>query len=189
MGIVTVNDDRCELRVRLQRERLALSVEKRHLRDVDLMCQLSAYVSQNLKPNTMIAMYQPIKAEPNLLALVKTWQKQGFHILLPIVIAKNEPLQFALYEPDDKLKKGAYGILEPELPKDILKPDLVVLPCVGFNSDGYRIGYGGGYYDRTLAKWLESGHEFLAIGVAYKEALCHFDAATHDVVLDAILTA
>lgn len=189
MGIVTVNDHRCELRIRLQRERLALSVDDRFLRDADLMYQLDEYVFQNLKPNAMVALYQPIKAEPNLLELIKRWREQGFQILLPVVVGKNEPLQFALYDLEDELKKSAYGILEPELLETNLLPDLVVLPCVGFNSEGYRLGYGGGYYDRTLAKWLENGHEFLAVGVAYKEALCHFDVTTHDVVLNIVLTA
>ena len=74
----------------------------------------------------------------------------GITVVLPVVRERNAPLAFLPWTPDAPMRSGAYGIQEPAA-GDELPPDVVLAPTLGFTQFGDRVGYGGGYYDRTLA--------------------------------------
>lgn len=130
-----------------------------------------------------IAAYWPIGAEPDLRALMARWHAEGIAVALPRVAARAAPLAFDRWVPGCELDEGDHGTRHPSR-RDALRPDLIVIPCLGFDARGHRLGYGGGYYDRTLA-----ARALATIGVAYDcLEVRGFDAQPHDRVLDWIVT-
>lgn len=125
-----------------------------------------------------------MRGEPDLRDAYATLAAQGIALALPLSAMKNTPLRFAGWKPGDALRKDALGISVPESTAPVVRPDALLIPCVGFNADRIRLGYGGGYYDRTLA----NDPKPLAIGVAYMLSLAQFPGETHDIPLDAIFT-
>lgn len=176
-----VNQTRRELRAKLLSRRTDILPADKATLDAQLVAQLYAYLRSHCAAGATIGLYHPIRNEPDLHLLADELSNDGFKIVLPVVVERNAPLGFACA--NAALKIGAYGITEPEGAADIL-PDVVVIPCVGFNAQNYRLGYGGGYYDRTLAAWT---HDYLSIGVAYGQTACDFEVEAFDVALDLIL--
>ncbi len=134
-----------------------------------------------------IAGYAPIGDELNIWPLLKQLHKDGHAVALPVVINADQPLQFRSWHPDSDMQKDRFGVSFPS-GGPFVRPGLIFVPLLGFTSRGERLGYGGGYYDRTLAHLRESGEVF-ACGVAYagqEEAELPTDA--HDAKLDGILT-
>lgn len=140
-----------------------------------------------------IAAFWSTDEEPSLQPLLQQWvEEEGYRVSLPVVTAANAPLQFKLWTPDTAMQAGAYGMKEPEGPA-APPPDIVLVPTLGFTRQGDRVGYGKGYYDRTLADLKAQGHSFTTIGIAWASGdlaaagLAH-TPADHDFRLDAILT-
>src|SRR3546814_161600 len=140
-----------------------------------------------------IAAFWSTDEEPSLQPLLQQWvEEEGYRVSLPVVTADNAPLQFKLWTPDTAMQEGAYGIQEP-MGKVAPPPDIVLVPTLGYTRQGDRIGYGKGYYDRTLAALKAQGHSFTTIGIAWAAGdlaaagLAH-NPAPHDVRLDSILT-
>jgi 5-formyltetrahydrofolate cyclo-ligase len=104
------------------------------------------------------------------------------------MVAKDRPLEFHLVPEGDVLKPGAFGIHEPLAHWPKVRPRLLLVPLLAFDSTGHRLGYGGGFYDRTLFA-LKSGPAIRAIGLAYAGQEVEFlPHAAHDIRLDAVLT-
>jgi 5-formyltetrahydrofolate cyclo-ligase len=101
---------------------------------------------------------------------------------------KGQPLVFRAWAPGDAMGKVQWGIAEPLPDKPELEPDIVLVPLLAFDGEGYRLGYGGGFYDRTLQR-LRTLKPVIAIGIAYDEL--KVDAVPHqgyDQRLDWVLT-
>ncbi len=112
-----------------------------------------------------ISLYWPIRGEPDLRSWRTIIEEDGGRCCLPVVIRKNHPLAFRLWSKDTTLQRGTWGIVTPEDGEDVV-PDILLAPFIGIDEEGYRLGYGGGYFDRTLAS-LDG--PFLAIGVGFAE--------------------
>ena len=138
----------------------------------------------------VIAAFWPYRDEPDIRPLLEELHAMGHEIILPKVIQKNAPLEFFYWDPGAPMVKGHYGILEPEAKEIGEMPDIVLLPMLGYGDNGERLGYGGGYYDRTIAQWEEQGHEPLFIGAVWSEAHlgCEYECLPHDKPLDAIVS-
>jgi len=108
-----------------------------------------------------IAVYWPIRGEINLRPFMVEASERGARICLPVVVEKNQPVEFHLWTPDCAMAKGIWNIPVPAEPEPV-EPDVVIVPLLGVDEQGYRLGNGGGYYDRTLAR-LPDG--LLTIGV------------------------
>lgn len=138
-----------------------------------------------------IAAFWSMPEEPQLLPLLRQWvEEDGYQVSLPVVAAADTPLQFHTWDPDAPMRDGAYGIQEPVSGPAPL-PDIVLVPTLGYTRKGDRVGYGGGYYDRTLAALKESGHSFVSIGIAWATgdlSESSHQPQPHDVKLDGILT-
>jgi 5-formyltetrahydrofolate cyclo-ligase len=140
------------------------------------------------KPNLIVAGYYPVSGELSPLPILSYLHQHGVKTCLPVVLQKNEPLSFCLWNTQTPLTKGLVtSIPEPTLyPETLCTPDIVFVPLVAYDKNGYRLGYGGGYYDRTLAKLSE---KTITIGLGYgwqkHEPLPH---ESHDVILRFILT-
>ncbi len=138
-------------------------------------------------PST-VAGYYPLGSEINPLPLLEALEQGGTQLALPVVVKENAPLEFRIYKTGDKLKKGLEGALEPLKTAQPANPDIVLVPLLGFDETGNRIGQGKGYYDRTLGA-LRNERAVLAIGLAFegqREQTLPLEA--HDQDLDAVIS-
>jgi 5-formyltetrahydrofolate cyclo-ligase len=120
--------------------------------------------------------------------LLRRLHGAGVPLALPVVQAKGQPLVFRAWAPGDPMDKGVWDIPEPKSDKPVLEPDILLVPLLAFDRRGGRLGYGGGFYDRTLAG-LRARKRITAVGLAYDEqevdAVPHLD---YDERLDWVLT-
>ena len=107
---------------------------------------------------------------------------------LPCVEEGSRILQFARWTDQSEMTSGKFDILEPA-EKGYITPDIVLVPLLAFDRKGHRLGYGGGYYDATLAA-LRAEHTIIAVGLAYAQQACLFNLPTepHDQKLDWVIT-
>lgn len=132
-----------------------------------------------------IAVYWPINGEPDLRRWYERLRKSGRVLALPAVVAREKPLEFRVWRAHEELARDALGISCPPGPA-ALEPELIVAPCVAFDKSCFRLGAGGGYYDRTLAAL---GGRPMTVGVAYEwQRLDSIAPEAHDVPLDVIVT-
>ena len=150
---------------------------------------LSAAIVRHLLaalPRPEIAVFcWPIKHEPDVRAIVQPWAAQGVRLALPVVVADAAPLAFRLWTAESELRPDRYGIPTPTA-GEFVHPDLILLPLNGFDSAGYRLGYGGGFFDRTLAALSPRP---LAVGVGFEIIRVEsIRPEAHDQRLDWIVT-
>ena len=139
------------------------------------------------KPSVASA-FHPIRGEPDTLALLAALNADGFATALPVVAGRDAHLDFRLWKPGDPTLVGQMGIPEPPDCAPSIDPDLLFVPLACFDRQGHRIGYGAGYYDRSLMR-LRAMKKVHAVGVAY--GVCEVAAVpyeAHDQRLDVILT-
>jgi 5-formyltetrahydrofolate cyclo-ligase len=98
-----------------------------------------------------IAVYWPIRGEVNLRPWMVETSERGARICLPVVVEKDQPVEFHRWTPDSAMVKGIWNIPVPADTVPVM-PDVVIAPLLGVDGNGYRLGNGGGYYDRTLAR-------------------------------------
>jgi 5-formyltetrahydrofolate cyclo-ligase len=150
--------------------------------------QLLEHVPADVFRGRIIGGYWPLAGELDVRPLLNACHAQGHKLALPCTPRKGKPLTFRVWMPSDDLKAGPYGTREPYPEQPEVSPTLVLVPLLAFTEHGERLGYGGGFYDRTLAKLKESTEVF-ACGIAYAAQ----EAATlptdlYDMPLDGILT-
>jgi 5-formyltetrahydrofolate cyclo-ligase len=132
-----------------------------------------------------VSIYWPYRAEPDLRAWGASVVDRGGCLALPVVVERARPMVFRAWAPGERLVPGIWNIPVPEQDRRVT-PDVIVAPVVGFDRAGYRLGYGGGYFDRTLAT-LAPGWRAYGVGYALA-ALPTIHPLPHDVPLDAIVT-
>lgn len=138
-----------------------------------------------LPSGTIVAFCWPYKGEFDARFAVRRWCERGVTAALPEVVARGEPLAFHRWWPGAPLAPGIYGIPVPRGTGRV-EPDVAIVPMVGFDEQGYRLGYGGGYFDRTLGC---ARPRPLAIGVAFEMArLATIYPQPHDVPMDFVVT-
>ena len=133
----------------------------------------------------VLALCWPIKREPDVRAVVERWCTGGRRAALPVVVDAAQPLAFRAWTAESVLQADRYGIPTP-VDGDWLQPELILLPLNGFDQAGYRLGYGGGYFDRTLASLQPRP---LAVGVGFEiNRLPTIRPEPHDQRLDWLVT-
>ncbi len=135
-----------------------------------------------------IALYWPVRRELDTFPLIEELHGLGAETLLPATNTSTGILDFIHYDGRQMLIPGPHGIPQPQ--GTPVLPDIMLLPLLAFDRKGYRLGYGGGYYDRTLAKFAEIGHKVVTVGYAYAEQICLFPLPRedHDIRLDFVVT-
>jgi 5-formyltetrahydrofolate cyclo-ligase len=137
------------------------------------------------RPGITLGVYWPFQAEFDPRPLVDRLIVAGFAAALPVVVDKKGPLEYRSWRPGDPLIDGVWGIPIPEK-REITVPQAVLAPLVGFDGQCYRLGYGGGYFDRTLAAL---GPRPLAIGVGFElSQLETIHPQEFDIPMDLIVT-
>jgi 5-formyltetrahydrofolate cyclo-ligase len=136
-------------------------------------------------PNALLGFYWPFRGEIGLHPLVRRLIERGARAALPVVVEKAQPLEFWAWRPGAPLRRGVWDIPVPT-ERQVVRPTALLVPLVGSDSEGYRLGYGGGYYDRTLAAMDPRP---FTIGVGYELGrLETIHPQPHDIPMDAIVT-
>ena len=136
----------------------------------------------------IIGGFWPIQSEIDPRPLMTAVEAQGHQLALPCTPRKGKPLTFRSWKTNEKLKTGPHNTREPYPDKEEMLPDLVLVPMLAFTEKGERLGYGGGFYDRTL-EGLRQKKQVYACGVAYSaQQAFSLPAESHDALLDGLLT-
>jgi 5-formyltetrahydrofolate cyclo-ligase len=135
-----------------------------------------------------ISGFSPYQSEISVVPLLDSLARAGWVTALPVVIAKGEPLIFRAWAPGSETVPGIWNIPVPPPTSPEVTPDVLLVPLLAFDREGYRLGYGGGFYDRTLAR-LRAMKQVTAIGVAYAaQEVSSVPHDAHDQRLDWIMT-
>jgi 5-formyltetrahydrofolate cyclo-ligase len=141
-----------------------------------------------IAPRTVVSGFSPLRTEINPMPLMRALADQGAQLALPAVMGRGLPLQFRRYASGDQLGSGVWGIREPLPQAQELAPDIVLVPLLAFDRQGRRLGYGAGYYDRSLAQ-LRGHKPIVAIGLAYAvQEVAQVPVTDRDARLDLVLT-
>ena len=188
-----------QLRARLRSLRQSMSVAERQHASAALCARLQQWFDQHLtEPSAarrssplIVAGFWPLDYEPDLRPLLRQLDLNQVTICLPVIVERHAPLEFHRWTPDTQLSAQGFGVMEPPR-EQALVPEILLVPTLGFTAQAARLGYGGGYYDRSLAALQRAGAKPLKIGVAWQQGrLTEADAFApqpHDVLLDTIAT-
>ena len=174
--------DKPALRQQLIAARRALSADAKAQADARIAARLMQWLE--LHQVKVLGGYLAIAGEPDLSALYAELPARGIVLAMPVALERHHPLVFVRWQAGDEMAKDASGMKAPAARGEYLQPDAVLAPCVGFTEENLRLGFGGGYFDRTLAQVPRPK----AVGIAYAFAKVEFGAEPHDVPLDAIIT-
>ena len=145
----------------------AFKILQNHLKDL-----------KNFKNYKIIASFISFKSEISTQFLNEFLLDNGKILCLPIIKNNYETLNFIEYNLKTKLVPGKFGILQPsDLSKEFL-PEIILTPCLAFDENGFRLGYGGGYYDKTFSYLKKIKHKFISIAVAFDDQ--KIDELVHD---------
>ncbi len=174
--------DKAALRRQMMAARRALAPDVKLQADSRIAQRLSQWLADHQVK--VLGGYLPMAGEPDLLPLYADLAARNIVLTLPIVLEKHRPLQYLRWQPGDALERDASGTMAPAARSGFLQPDAVLAPCIGFTDDRLRLGFGGGYFDRTLAQSPRP----VAIGIAYAINRVSFPAEAHDIPLDLMIT-
>ena len=170
-------------RERLIAERLVLPAAYRAAETLAMTRQLDPLLAG--VPGAIVAVYWPIRGEPDLRPWLRALSERGVRVALPAALALGRPLEFREWAPGARFERGLWNIPWPADGAEVV-PGVVIAPLVGFDRDCYRLGYGGGFFDRTLVALVPRP---LAIGVGYAAAaIATIYPQPHDIPMDAIVT-
>lgn len=141
-----------------------------------------------IAPGIAVSGYWPLEGEIDIRPTLAALDALGHPVGLPVVVAKGSPLRFRRWQPSDVMVMGSFKVLTPPEGAPDVIPQVLLVPLLAFDPEGYRLGYGGGFYDRTLAKLRAAGHA-LAVGVAYAaQELAFVPRGPYDEPLDYVVT-
>ncbi len=175
-------------RTRLRAERDALGVADRKAVGAALITGLRWLLAERFDGarGRVFSAYWPIKGEPDLRPLMTELHETGVTVALPLVEVKAAPLVFRRWTPETRMVRGDWNIPVPPPKASVVKPDVTLAPLVGWDDAGYRLGYGGGYFDRTLSTLSPRP---ATIGIGFQSSrLDSIFPQPHDIPLDVILT-
>jgi 5-formyltetrahydrofolate cyclo-ligase len=118
----------------------------------------------------VVSGFWPMAAELDIRPLMIELFNEGCQLALPVVVGKRQPLVFRAWRPGDALEAGVFGTLHPSPRREVVEPDALIVPLLACDEEGWRLGYGGGFYDRTL-EGLRKKKNVTAVGVAFNDQL------------------
>jgi 5-formyltetrahydrofolate cyclo-ligase len=144
---------------------------------------------QPIETPCVVSGFWPMKDELDIRPLMFELFNQGCELALPVVTGKGQPLLFRAWRPGDALERGVFNTLHPSPKREVVEPDALIVPLLACDREGWRLGYGGGFYDRTL-RGLRTRRKVLAMGVAFDDQLLAEDVphGPDDERLDWLLT-
>ena len=142
----------------------------------------------DLEPGLVVSGFTPFLNEIDVLPLMARLAGEGWRTALPVVAGRDRPLVFRAWAPGEPTVAGAWSIPVPPDSAPEVEPDVLLVPMLAFDRSGFRLGYGGGFYDRTLSA-LRAAKPVVAVGVAFAgQEMAEVPREAHDEPLDWILT-
>jgi len=170
-------------RERLIGARLAWGAAERQIRSDRIAGRLDQAIGRFA--GRIVGTYWPFRGEPDLRDWGMDVVQRGGRLALPVAIRKGWPLEYRIWTPGDPLERDIWNIFVPSCGPAV-QPDVMIAPVVGFDKRKFRLGYGGGFFDRTLAAMTR---KVPAIGVGYAEsAVATIHPQPHDIPMDVIVT-
>ena len=170
-------------RERLIAARLAIPADERSALSHKIAAEVDTIVGG--VAGRIVSLYWPFRGEPDLRPWLASLIARGGTPALPVVIEKAHPLVFRAYRPGDRLEKGVWNIPIPADGEPVV-PDITIAPLVGVDPQNYRLGYGGGFFDRTLASLPRKP---LVVGVGYAiQRIPTIHPQPHDIPMDRVVT-
>ncbi len=180
-----------------EKERLRLEARARRKQMAHALPDYARYIAAHyadrfdglgFAPDAVVAGYWPFREETDPRPLMQVLAAKGHPLGLPRVARRNAPLEFRRWIEGDPMRPNAFEITEPLASAEIVTPSILLVPMLAFDSAGYRLGYGGGYYDRTL-KMLRAERKVFAVGIAYAgQETAVLPRREYDEPLDAVIT-
>jgi len=165
---VTLVEDKRTLRRAMLAWRSGLDEEARRQAAASLLEMWG--IERPVKTPAIVSGFWPMAEELDIRPLMVALVEQGCQLALPVVVAKRQPLIFRAWRPGDVLEAGVFGTLHPPPTCAVVEPDALVVPLLACDQEGWRLGYGGGFYDRTL-EGLRRRKSITAIGVGFDAQL------------------
>jgi len=163
-GTIAVTDDKRTLRSAMLAWRSSLSPDERRSAAAAL-CAVWRHEQPFALPAT-VSGFWPIKDEIDIRPLMIELVNAGCQLALPVVQGRGLPLVFRAWRPGDGLEAGVFGTLQPHARREVVEPDALIVPLLACDREGWRLGFGGGFYDRTLAG-LRRRRSVTAVGVGF----------------------
>jgi 5,10-methenyltetrahydrofolate synthetase len=171
-------------RARLIAQRLAIPRDVRNALGERIAAHLERTIGD--PAGLSVSAYWPFRGEPDLRELLQRVHERGGRAALPVVVARGEALIFRVWARGDPIERGVWNIPIPAADAEVVVPDVVIAPVVGFDPACYRLGYGGGFFDRTLAAMAVRPRVF---GVGHAQArIATIHPLAHDIAMDAVIT-
>lgn len=161
---MTLTDSKRALREAMLARRQALGDGER-LTAADNLLN-SFFLERPVELPAVVSGFWPIKDEIDIRPLMEALFDEGCQMALPVVQGRGQRLLFRAWRPGDPLEAGVFGTLQPSADCEVLEPDALLVPLLACDGEGWRLGYGGGFYDRTLED-LRKRRQVTAIGVGF----------------------
>lgn len=182
-GWPEIREWRKRTREKLLSDRIAMPVHARALRAQEAKRRLEKTVELGRYPT--LGIYWPMRGEMDVRDLARKHLAAGGAVALPVVVERAAPVEFWAWQPGMKMQRGIWDIPVPA-ERSVLVPDALIIPLVGYDPQRYRLGYGGGYYDRTLAA---AAARPLCVGLGFSAGhLATIYPQPHDIPMDFIIT-
>lgn len=174
---------RRSVRERLIRQRMEMTTEERDASSARIASALASRLGD--VAGITVGVYWPVRGEPNLYPWIIDTVRAGATLALPVIVRSGWPLEFRAWQPGEPLDSAAWNIPVPRARKPVV-PQVIVAPAVAFDRNGFRLGYGGGSYQNTIA--AGNGRAYV-VGVGFGHALLPtVRPGRHEVPLDMIVT-
>jgi 5-formyltetrahydrofolate cyclo-ligase len=182
--------EKAALRAQMHERRSGLSLDVRQSAAAAIAARADELLAlTNAGVATHVSTYGAIGPELDPSALETELVRRGCTLCLPVMAGKGKPLVFRAYAHGDALVDRVWGIKEPAATAAIVTPTILMVPLLAFDDQGWRLGYGGGFYDRTLRELRASSAPVAAVGIGYDEQrVRQVPHADYDEPLDWVLT-
>lgn len=175
-----------QVRDTMLKKRAALTDRERALLSRDIVSRCFAEIP--FQRHDIVAVYSPTRGEVDITLLIELLTEEGISCALPVIQQTDGPLLFRSHITGAPLTRHSrFGVMEPDPRQPIVSPSIIIVPLIAFDATGARLGFGGGFYDRTLA--LLSKKELLTVGIAYDfQQVEKLPTEAHDQRLDCVVT-
>jgi 5-formyltetrahydrofolate cyclo-ligase len=185
---MTFIQEKARLRAEMRAARAAVAPAQAEAAAREIADRALVLTLEKLENPAPVALYAPLPGELDSFPLLEALARIGFPTLLPVAGEKATPLTFRQWRPGAPLVAGRYGLREPSASAPEMRPEMLFLPLLGFDAEGTRLGFGGGYYDATLDHLRAKGLK-AAVGLAFScQQAKKIPRENHDEKLDFVVT-